>query len=275
MIRLVALDIDDTLTADGLTVSSRVIAAVHNAQHNGIQVVLATGRMFQSACNFAYLLGLEGPLICYHGALIRSLLTGETWYEKVISPRLGRQALALLRQESVDVLANFGDDLYCERITPAIERYVSIANVPLIPTVDFWSRHITQKGPIKIVFVAPPGQVGKVLERLRLAFGERLGLFETSSVLGELIPAGVDKASALRRLARHLGIPAREVMAVGDGSSDARMIRWAGVGVAMGNASEELKALADLVTGRVEEDGVAQVLETRLALSCQRVFGKL
>lgn len=262
MIKLVAIDIDDTLTSDGLTVSPRVVEAVHHAQNNGVKIALATGRMFQSACRFASLLGLEGPLICYHGALIRLSPTGETWYEKTISPSLVRQALTLLRQQSIEILMNFDDELYCERITPAIERYASIAKVRLIPTSDFWSGQRVQRGAIKIVFIAPAGQVKKTLDSLRLALGERLELFETSPILGELTAAGVDKSSALRQVAERLGITANEVMAIGDGNSDLKMIRWAGVGVAMGNAGQELKALADFVTGRVEEDGVAQVLET-------------
>jgi len=155
--------------------------------------------------------------------------------------------LLLLRRLSSDVLLNCDDGLYCEKITPVLEQYASIANVPLIHKPELMLHDPMNVDLMKTVFFTLPSQLNLIIEKVRLKFGYRIELIENSPVFGELISRGVDKAMSLEWLTHQLNISASQVLAIGNSDSDLSMIRWAGVGVAMGNASEFLKSQAHWV----------------------------
>jgi Cof subfamily protein (haloacid dehalogenase superfamily) len=260
LIRLVAIDIDQTLSTDGINISDRVLSAVQGAAAHGAYIVLSTGRMRQSAVHFARLFGLDAPLICYHGALVESPGNLKPLLSISLASATVQDVLQFLTTEPVELLVNIEDELYSTTAGAGARRYAQIAGVSL-NIVTHLASIIYEKPVYKIIYITAPGQVSEIANRLRQTVLQGISIYEISPVLGEIIHSDVDKGNALRLLAKHMGIPASQVMVIGDNDSDAGMVHWAGIGVAMGNANDNLKALAKIVTGTVEEDGVAQVLE--------------
>jgi hypothetical protein len=115
--------------------------------------------------------------------------------------------------------------------------------------------------PAKFLFIVEPAQADLIELAMRQQFEGRMEIVRSHARFVEGNPLGVSKGDALRRLADHLGIPQRRVMAIGDQGNDVSMIAWAGVGVAMGNGSRAAKAVADWIAPPFSENGTAVAIE--------------
>lgn len=261
--RLVALDVDGTLMAFGGGISRDVIEAVLAVQDAGHHVVLATGRSVISAAPIARCLGLShGPAVCSNGAV-----------RVTMDPRAPRgyeitsmvtfdpgPALRVIQAELPDALfavEDVGRGFFVTEPFPPNE----IEGVHTV--VDF--EHLCTLPATRVVIRSP-----EHTEADFHAMVQRIGLHEVSYSVGwvawlDLNPKGVTKASALEALRVELGIAPEATVAIGDGRNDIEMLRWAGRGVAMGNADEVTQAASDEVTGSVAEDGAATVLRGLLA----------
>ena len=127
--------------------------------------------------------------------------------------------------------------------------------------VDNFASVLERHEPIKFLVFAEPHETEDLLTELRQRFAGQMELTRSHARIVEGNPIGVSKGDALCRLAAHLSVPQTEVMAIGDQDNDAPMVAWAGVGVAMGNASPATKAAADWVAPPVTEDGAASAIE--------------
>lgn len=117
------------------------------------------------------------------------------------------------------------------------------------------------EGVNKLLFAVPPEEISQALQTLRSITQERAHVLQSDISYVELIPQEADKGKALRWLAHYLGVPRELVMAIGDQESDINMIEWAGIGVAMGNAAEKVKAAANWIAPSIEQDGAAVAIE--------------
>jgi hypothetical protein len=260
-----ALDLDGTLIGKDLILSPRVRGTISAAVARGAQVTLVTGRMFQSTLPFAQELGVTLPLICYQGALIRDPVSREVLYHQPVPLPLARQVIQVVRQWGLHVNVYVDDELYVERLTPEAERYGSISKVPIHLVGDLLSFLSTD--PTKLVIVSDEATIDRAVRELQSHFGEALYVTESYPIFCEIAHPGCNKGRSLEWLAARYGFPREEVLAIGDGPNDVEMIRWAGLGIAMGNAPEEVRAAADWVTGTVQEEGAALALERFLLLS--------
>jgi len=127
--------------------------------------------------------------------------------------------------------------------------------------VDDLAAVLEEHKPVKFIIFVEPREAEAVLEDLRQRFGTQMELTRSHAQIVEGNPLGVSKGDGLRRLTEHLDIPQAEVMAIGDQDNDAPMVAWAGLGVAMGNASPATKAVADWIAPPVTEDGAAVAIE--------------
>lgn len=263
-IRLVALDVDDTLLTDDLTISPRVRQAIHEAMARGVTVILATGRMFPAARPYAKELGLTGPLITYNGALIRTE-DGDTWWHRPVPRPLALEVLDRAEAEGWDVQCYCDDRLFVPRIDEGVRYYLDIANVPAQTCSDMRAL-LQERETTKLLAIGEPEETARRAEALTEAFAGRLTITISKPRFVEMLDASVSKAAALAEVARRLSVPRDQVLAIGDSFNDLEMIRWAGVGVAMGNAHPEVRARADFVVATNMEEGVAEALE-RFVLS--------
>ncbi len=257
--RLVAADLDGTLRAEGLPLSARVREAVRGALARGVHVVMATGRTYRTAVPFAQDLCLSGPIVCDHGATIRDVQSGQILSELKIPLDLTREAVMSAPSGST-VLACIGEEFYTAERTDDAVRFVGKFAEEHLHHVHDWDSFLSEC-PRKIVFVNDPVVTTQLLAEYSSRFGRMLQVVRSSPRYVELTHPDASKGNAVRWIADDWGISREEVIAVGDQGNDVSMIQWAGLGVAMGNATPEVQAAARWVTSSVDQDGVAELIE--------------
>jgi Cof subfamily protein (haloacid dehalogenase superfamily) len=263
--QLLALDIDGTIVANDLAVRPEVAAAIAAAQTRGARVTLATGRMYGSTLPYAKQLGIRDPLICYQGGMIRDPQTREIYEHTTMPGDLAAEAVELLCQAGIFVIAYVDERMCVARRTPELETYLRWhpEEIEVVVAPDL-AAHSVANPPTKLLFTAPAEVVEREMLRLAAHFGGRLAVIRSHAIFGELTAPGISKGSALKTLAARLGIPREQVMAIGDHENDLPMIAWAGLGLAMGNAIPAVRDAADAIIPSVEEAGVAWAIERYL-----------
>ncbi len=277
--RLLALDVDGTLvnSRDELTPVTR--DALARARRAGIGVVVATGRRYSRTLHLVEPLALDVPLITSSGALVKDPADHRTLYRAEFDADVLRAVLRISVARGFDPLVcgdsyAEGFDFYYTTLdvsTPELAEYVA-----LNPDCGrHWPR-LGETPPADTFMVFTMGTREQMLDLDRALHAELPGQLTThvlrspryQGFLCEVSPAGVTKWSAVERLAAGWGISDAEICAVGDDVNDIAMIEAAGLGVAMGNAQEPVKAAADLVIPGHDEDGLAWLVERLLAGQC-------
>ncbi len=260
-IRLIVTDLDDTLLRDDHTISARSLDTIRCAEEQGITVAIATGRMVPSALPYARQLGLKGLLMCCQGAQIVDIETGEVISLTPVPQELARQAIRFAQERGIYIQYYSTTTYYFEKTGEESEYYRHAAGIAgvetrrdLAETLDF--------EPIKLLMIAEPPRIREAYEAAKARFGDTLEIAISKSNYLEFTHRDAHKGAAMAGLAARLGIPLSQVMAVGDALNDLSMIRGAGLGVAVANATDFVKSQADAVTASNQEDGVALAIET-------------
>lgn len=258
--RLLAIDVDDTLLEADVTLSNQSIEAVAKAQSAGIHVMLATGRMYRSALPYARRLNMEGYLIVYNGALIRSV-EGETLWHKPVPEKEAFRLVEIAREEDISLNLYIDDRLLVDERNEHIRAYEKVAGLEA-EEVDLEAA-LEWGEPTKCLFVGDPKRVAAILPQIIQAF-PGLQVARSKPHYIEMTRRGVTKGEALVAVAEAMDIPIESVVAIGDGENDADMIARAGLGVAVANASDGAKAAADLITSAPRGAGVSEVIHQHL-----------
>lgn len=258
-IRLIAIDLDGTLLDNHIQISPRAIAAIRAAVEQKIIITLATGRMFASAAIFARQMGLDVPLITYNGGLIRASLTGETLFHQPVPVDAAVDILNLFYHHNWYIQSYVEDKLYVDQLNDYAMDYGRIARVTPLPIGK--KLYTMKAAPTKLLGITEPDNVLPLIDKISRLFPERV--YATSSKDGyvEMMHPAVNKGRALAFLATKFKIDQAQVMALGDSLNDTDMLKYAGFGVAMGNAIPEVQAVSQAVTSRNNEDGVAEAIE--------------
>lgn len=253
-----------------MQVSSGVRRALRLAQEAGVHVTLASGRFFPSMRVFAADLGIREPVICHQGAVVRDPISGRVYFHCGVPLPLAYELIDLVRAHDWDLGLYMGDLLYAERMTPLLEFYAGYSpvreEVHVVPDL----RAFPDSDPLKLLVVAEPEQAGVADATLRQRFAGRLRVVRSFSKFVEATNQVVSKGRALAFLAQRLGVAQSETMAIGDNDNDADMVAWAGLGVAVGNASARVMQAARYVAAPMEQDGAAEAIE-RFVLAEQHV----
>lgn len=261
LIKLLALDLDDTLLDKDHRISPENARALALAEAAGVHVVLASGRPPAGMWPFARELGMdrrEGYLLSYNGASIRNTVTGAEEWGCRLSTDLAGEVWDVC-QELGQGLQTYTDDwILVSEDNPWTRRDTELTGVPY-RVVD--RQAFTAEPLVKILIPAEPPVLQKTIDRISREFRGRCNCFTSKPYFFEILPLEADKGLALRHLAERHGIRREEVMAMGDAMNDHGMISWAGVGVAMANARDEVKAAARWTTSRQHhESGVAEAV---------------
>ncbi|MDR2052775.1 MAG: Cof-type HAD-IIB family hydrolase [Treponema sp.] len=262
-VRLLALDLDDTLLRSDMTISLHTRNILKKAENAGIVVVLASGRIPAAMDRFTRQLGLNkrpGYLICNNGAIIRESHTGKVVFEARLPPETALIAYDLANAEGFPVQIYEGALMYISRRNEFADYDQKLTGLKQVVPEDFRIR--VKNGCYKLLIPGDPIILRPLENLFRSYIGDDVTLFTSKPYFLEILPPGIDKGSALARVAQIIGVRREEVMAVGDSMNDEAMIRWAGYGVVMANGDERLKEAARLVTaGTNNEDGLADLIE--------------
>ncbi|NDJ19860.1 Cof-type HAD-IIB family hydrolase [Myxacorys almedinensis] len=264
-IQLLVLDIDGTIAGKSNDIREPVIRTIHRVQKQGIQVAIATGRMYRSALRFHEAVGSTLPLIAYQGAWIQDPKT-QTLHKHWAVPKT--MALALLDYFETPELRSLlsvhfyiDDQLYVREITPETKAYFERSGIPAIAVGDLRSTLATE--PTKVLALSDDTDlIGSMLGSLQKQYTPaELYLTKSVATFFEATHPAANKGLAVKYLAEEvLGLKPENVMTMGDNFNDLEMIQYAGIGVAMGNAPEEVQQQAQWVAPTVEQDGAAAAI---------------
>ncbi len=219
--------------------------------------------MFQSVRRYALEAGLDDPVVCYQGAVVAEPRTGK-WLRHVPIPvELAQETIRALRDQGFWLNCYVDDELYVAEITPEARKYADFQHLELHPVGDLveW----LHEAPTKLVVIDDPHVLDELEAKMKARFDGRLYISKSLPHFLEFASPEVTKASGLDFLSKRAGFSHERTVAFGDGENDVELLEWAGYGVAVENAHKRVKAVADFVCPRVDEEGVAQVLEAYLA----------
>lgn len=257
--RLVAIDIDDTLLTDELTITEGTRKALAEALAQGCVVTLATGRMYRSAAAVAGQLGLNVPIITYQGALVKNLLDGEVLYERNVPAEQALDIVRFARERGLHLQAYENDRMYVSADNEKARAYSALSNVPYEVLDDFDG--IAKRGSTKLLIIDEPAALDGYMKELADIVGDSVHITKSKPHFLEILHPEATKGHALLHLAERFGVAREETIGIGDSWNDRELIEMAGLGVAMGNAVEALKACADVVTASNNEEGVRLIIE--------------
>ncbi|MBE9129904.1 MULTISPECIES: Cof-type HAD-IIB family hydrolase [unclassified Coleofasciculus] len=265
-IRLLVLDIDGTIAGESNNIGEPVKQAIRKAQAKGIQVAIATGRMYCSALRFYEAVGSTLPMLSYQGAWIQDPATQKIYRHLPVSRTTAEQLLDYFESEALLSLLSvhfyINDRLYVRKITPETQLYAQRADIEPVAVGDL--RQVLAAEPTKVLALSnDAGIINQLFGTLRQQYTPaELYLTKSVATFFEATHPAVNKGAAVRYLTeRLLKLDARNVMAIGDNFNDVEMLEYAGVGIAMGNAPHEVQASAQWVAPSVEQDGVAAAIE--------------
>ncbi|HUK78316.1 MAG TPA: HAD-IIB family hydrolase [Thermoleophilia bacterium] len=248
---LVASDLDGTLLPPSLEFTGATAAGVAALRAAGVPFVVSTGRMFKSARRVIARLGLtSGPIVCYQGALVADLATGEWVRHLPIAPVVAAEVVVTTRELRRHVNVYVDDELYVEQDDAWARRYAEYAEVGLNVVPDLLE--VVAQAPTKIVISTDPDDVTALLPSLQARWQARLYVTRSLPHFIEVSDPAATKSAALAWLCERLPAARERTVACGDGWNDVDMMRWAGLGVAVAEASADVRANAGLVVPRDE-----------------------
>jgi hypothetical protein len=260
--RLIVMDLDGTLLNEHAKITPRTRATLERAHAVGVAVAVATGRSYALIRYFTEGLPLTGPQITFNGAIVVDPITVRPIFLQAVPEALVTPVLAFLRDQEVYTCYYTEDAIYVRGHSP-LERALVPPDFPQpIATADL--EGLIHLPCIKLVAVAQPERIGELRPRAEHEFGRRLYVTQTSPVLLEFLHPEVSKGAALKRVIVDLDLDPAQVIAFGDSHNDLDMLRVAGTGVAMANASAEVRAAADHIAPSNNEDGIAATLDELL-----------
>lgn len=262
-IKVLALDLDGTLTNRKKEITPHTRAALRRAAQAGVRIVLASGRPTVGVQYLAKELELDklgGYILSYNGGCILDCATGKVVAQEVFPRDLVKPVCDEARAAGAVAMSYNAEGVITEHPE---DEYVQIecftCRVPAIAVPDL-GRFI-DFDINKILLSKNPDEIAAVEERMQQKFAGRLSIYKSMPYFLEIMPLGVEKSQSLAALLTILGLTPENLMACGDGWNDLSMIQLAGVGVAMGNAVPPVKQAATWVTADNNHDGVALAVE--------------
>lgn len=260
---LIAMDLDGTLNNDKKIITERTRDALMEAQKKGIRLALASARPSPGLFRERDALRLQdfgGILMSYNGGRIVDAATNQVLFETSMDMEETRSVLRRLEELPVTPILDDGVQFYVKDKGAYKVDYECTNNRMECTEVENLADFLNF-APIKILMSVQPEEISGVQAQIAAFLPESLTVVQTAAFYLEVIPRVINKGQGIRDICRTLGISEAAVIAFGDAENDIPMLRTAGVGVAMGNAAEDVKAAADMVTLSNNDDGIAVALE--------------
>ncbi len=245
--KLAAIDLDGTLLGPDKTISEQNAEGVRRLSENGVQVIIASGRRHQNSIRFQRQLQLDGPIIACQGGLIRDGESGNVIEAHFLPQSAARQIANEGEKHGVQAIYYHLDHLYVsERNNQWLDLYESRVGerAETLPNLD----QLDGRRALKIVWYGDPAVLQKIRQEVSGQYGGKVDVLSTESENLEFMPRGINKATALAKVAEQFGILREQVMTFGDGENDVQMLAWAGMGVAMRHGNSAAIAAARLIS---------------------------
>lgn len=261
--KVIVLDIDGTLVNSKKKITKKTFDVLTKVQNEGKVVVIASGRPPQGVMPYAKKLGFDqrgGYILSYNGGRITQVESGETIYNKCFPNEYLPEICEIIKDYSVTINTYENDTIVT---SGNINRYSSAeADIIGLETnfVEDFASYVNFKVN-KCLLSGEPEDIKKLEKILKKKYEGKIDVYRSEDFFLELVPLGVNKARSIEFLLKSLGFTRERCIACGDGYNDLTMIEYAGLGVAMGNANDDIKAAADFVTLTNDEDGVAYAIE--------------
>ncbi len=262
-IKLIAIDIDGTLLNDDRKITPAVYQALKAAEAQGVRIVLCTGRPLTGVQDLLTELDLftdNDFVITYNGSLVQKTKDqaiisefGLSHEDYAFVEMTARQLGVHLHVETQDTMFTANRD-----ISPYTVYEAFLVNMPLKYRTP--EEMTPDLNIIKMMMIDEPALLDSVIPQLPATLTEQYNVVKSAPFFLEVLNKKAHKGAAVKKLAEHLGIDQSEVMAIGDNENDLTMVEYAGIGVAMANATENVRNMADVITASNEEDGVAKVI---------------
>lgn len=267
--KMFVTDFDNTLLRTDRTVSDVTVNTIKEFERRGGKFVLATGRMLSTIIKTIEPYGFHGELIAFQGGEVVDIDTGEVLYKRYVDPTDAQKLLGLIRKRGYYAQIYANGKYYVNRYAARTRVYEGFNSLKAeIAGEDMWG--FCEKNGLsldKIVFGLDDDGSGdtyekviSVIEEMSEIFGGRMVFNSSNILLIEAVNTGCTKGEAVEFVARRNGIKREEVICMGDALNDASMVKWAGLGVAVSNATDDLKQMADLVTVSCDEDAVGKII---------------
>lgn len=267
--KLICIDMDGTLLSDKHEVPELNRKMIKEATKQGVKVAITTGRIFTSAKRYSDLIGTDTPIIASNGAYIREKDNDEVIYESNLSKEQFYKILKVIKKYNLNVYFNTCDTMITESVIPENHAYKTMD----VDLAEEYKIKFKENAEFDKVFDEFNGKILKAIciedqnkEALNKA-KEEMQKYDDLEVVSswhnnfEVMPKGTSKGNAVKILAQMLGIDREEVICIGDSENDLSMIKYAGLGVAMGNALDIVKENADYITDTNSEAGVGKVIQ--------------
>lgn len=262
--KVLVLDIDGTLTNSQKEISEATKRGIKVVLEHGHKVILASGRPTNGMRRYEEELELErygGYLLSFNGGRIINCRTGEVIYQRTLPLTIIPGLYAYACRNHCGLITYFGDNII-SAFSP--DEYVllesRINNMPVKVVEDF--KDYVDFDINKCLLTAPPAQAEVLEKELKDKYGDIVSVYRSEPFFIEIMPKNVDKAASLDKMLTSIGLTRDNAICCGDGFNDISMIRYAGVGVAMGNAQPPVKEAADYVTDTNDRDGLVEVIDT-------------
>ncbi|MEK3935386.1 Cof-type HAD-IIB family hydrolase [Sporosarcina sp. FSL W7-1349] len=264
---LIVLDLDGTLLTDEKTIPEKTANTLKKAEENGHQVMIATGRPYRASEVYYKQLGLHTPIVNFNGAYVHRPgdLSWKPVHETISLPVVNDVIDAMQDFSFQNIVAEVLDDVYMQRHDEKLLNIFGFGD-PRITAGDI--RKYLRVEPTSLLIQADSKDVDPIRRHLAEVHAEVIDHRRWGAPFDviEIVRHGLNKAVGISHVAKWMDIPRDRIIAFGDEDNDLEMIDYAGVGVAMGNAIDRLKTIADEVTLTNNEDGIAHILQERLQL---------
>ena len=264
--RFVAIDVDGTLLDSNKNLSTYTKETIQRCITNGVTVCICTGRPVQTINRFTELLSgdtfpaiREMPFILYNGAMVAVGPEHNIIFEQALSEDAGKALLTLGQELGSTLIVWSKNKLYVNEFNTRIENYCTIT--PIEPILITDPDALAKQGITKMIWYDDAERMPALIDALNAQPVRReINYFTSNPLFLELVDKRCSKGLAIEQLIKYLGIPREETIAIGDGYNDIPMLEYAGLGIAMRNACDAVKAAADTVTDTNDNDGVAKAL---------------
>ncbi|MDO4680781.1 MAG: Cof-type HAD-IIB family hydrolase [Aerococcus sp.] len=262
MIQLVAFDIDGTLLNDEHQLVPSTEVALKELKQRGIEIVINSGRPYPGVKPVVDLIGAKWVryVSCFNGGLILDLKTNETLYQATLNQADIEAIAKFANEEQVDVHIYGEQDILIQQAPRYQYAEYEAEIVHMGVRVHDFVQSPSSVSTSKVMITANPERIEKLLQIMPGELNQHFEIMRSAPFFLEFTPKNVDKGNGLHQLADKLNIAQRDVMAFGDNENDLSMLKWAGVGVAMGNAPPVVRETADTITDDNNHDGIMNSL---------------